>query len=46
MIYCGLYRLFYQYKPRGRHGGNIVWAHSASKDLVNWAPHDIAIYLS
>ncbi|PON48157.1 Glycoside hydrolase [Parasponia andersonii] len=44
MIYNGLYHLFYQYNPKGAVWGNIVWAHSTSTDLVNWTPHDPAIY--
>ncbi|GAB4836897.1 Fructan 6-exohydrolase [Ancistrocladus abbreviatus] len=46
MIYKGLYHLFYQYNPKGLVWGNIVWAHSTSEDLVNWTPHEIAIYPS
>ncbi|XWS12071.1 hypothetical protein CRYUN_Cryun37aG0059000 [Craigia yunnanensis] len=46
MVYKGLYHLFYQYNPKGAVWGNIVWAHSTSKDLVNWTPHDPAIYPS
>ncbi|XP_022715143.1 beta-fructofuranosidase, insoluble isoenzyme CWINV1 [Durio zibethinus] len=46
MIYKGLYHLFYQYNPKGAVWGNIVWAHSTSKDLVNWIPHEPAIYPS
>ncbi|KAK7247099.1 hypothetical protein RIF29_41976 [Crotalaria pallida] len=41
--YKGLYHLFYQYNPKGVIPGTIVWAHSVSSDLVNWAPLDIAI---
>ncbi|GAV90832.1 Glyco_hydro_32N domain-containing protein/Glyco_hydro_32C domain-containing protein [Cephalotus follicularis] len=44
MIYKGIYHLFYQYNPMGAVWGNIRWAHSTSTDLVNWIPHDIAIY--
>lgn len=36
MHYNGWYHLFYQYNPKGSVWGNIVWAHSVSKDLVNW----------
>ncbi|XP_057978478.1 beta-fructofuranosidase, insoluble isoenzyme CWINV1-like [Malania oleifera] len=43
MIYKGIYHLFYQYNPLGAVWGNIVWAHSTSKDLINWIPHDPAI---
>nr|AFV59226.1 cell wall invertase CcwINV [Elsholtzia haichowensis] len=46
MIYKGIYHLFYQYNPKGAVWGNIVWAHSTSKDLINWSPHPIAIYPS
>ncbi|TKY48269.1 Beta-fructofuranosidase, cell wall isozyme [Spatholobus suberectus] len=46
MRYKGLYHLFYQYNPKGAAWGNIVWAHSVSKDLVNWTPLDPAIYPS
>ncbi|XP_027335737.1 beta-fructofuranosidase, cell wall isozyme-like isoform X2 [Abrus precatorius] len=46
MTYGGFYHLFYQYNPKGAVWGNIVWAHSVSKDLVNWTPLDIAIYPS
>ncbi|XP_057978474.1 beta-fructofuranosidase, cell wall isozyme-like isoform X1 [Malania oleifera] len=43
MIYHGIYHLFYQYNPLGAVWGNIVWAHSTSKDLINWIPLDPAI---
>lgn len=46
MVYKGLYHLFYQYNPSGADWGNIVWAHSTSKDLVNWRPHVHAIFPS
>lgn len=46
MIYRGIYHLFYQYNPQGAIWGHIVWAHSTSKDLVNWTPHEPAIYPS
>ncbi|EEF41066.1 Beta-fructofuranosidase, cell wall isozyme precursor, putative [Ricinus communis] len=46
MIYKGIYHLFYQYNPKGAVWGNIVWGHSTSKDLVNWTPHEPAIYPS
>ncbi|XP_044485330.1 beta-fructofuranosidase, cell wall isozyme-like [Mangifera indica] len=46
MIYRGIYHLFYQYNPKGAVWGNIVWAHSTSTDLVNWTPHEVAIYPS
>ncbi|ESW07533.1 hypothetical protein PHAVU_010G137900 [Phaseolus vulgaris] len=42
----GLYHLFYQYNPKGAVWGNIVWAHSVSKDLVNWTPLEPAIFPS
>ncbi|KAK9291108.1 hypothetical protein L1049_009295 [Liquidambar formosana] len=44
MYYGGFYHLFYQYNPKGAVWGNIVWAHSVSKDLVNWEALEPAIY--
>ncbi|XP_050227898.1 beta-fructofuranosidase, insoluble isoenzyme 1-like [Mercurialis annua] len=46
MYYNGLYHLFYQYNPKGAVWGNIVWAHSVSKDLINWESLEAAIYPS
>ncbi|KAM7255662.1 hypothetical protein ACFE04_008560 [Oxalis oulophora] len=46
LVYKGIYHLFYQYNPKGAVWGNIVWAHSTSTDLVNWTPHEAAIYPS
>lgn len=46
MYYKGLYHLFYQYNPKGAVWGNIVWAHSISKDLINWKRLDHAIFPS
>lgn len=46
LVYKGIYHLFYQWNPKGAVWGNIVWAHSTSTDLVNWTPHDPAIYPS
>ncbi|KAK8553982.1 hypothetical protein V6N13_072903 [Hibiscus sabdariffa] len=43
MYYKGFYHLFYQYNPKGSVWGNIIWAHSISKDLVNWESLDPAI---
>ncbi|KAM3205093.1 beta-fructofuranosidase, insoluble isoenzyme 1 isoform X2 [Capsicum annuum] len=46
MYYNGIYHLFYQYNPKGSVWGNIVWAHAASTDLVNWIRLEHAIYPS
>ncbi|CAL5443818.1 unnamed protein product [Camellia sinensis] len=46
MIYKGIYHLFYQYNPSGALSGTKVWGHSTSTDLINWIPHDPAIYPS
>lgn len=46
LYYKGLYHLFYQYNPKGAVWGNIVWAHSVSKDLINWESLEPAIYPS
>ncbi|CAH9075658.1 unnamed protein product [Cuscuta epithymum] len=46
MYYKGLYHLFYQYNPNGSVWGNIVWAHSVSKDMINWKHLKPAIYPS
>ncbi|MQM00137.1 hypothetical protein Taro_032849 [Colocasia esculenta] len=46
MYHNGVYHLFYQYNPKGAVWGNIVWAHSVSRDLVNWTPLPPAIYPS
>ncbi|GMQ08313.1 hypothetical protein CsSME_00052099 [Camellia sinensis var. sinensis] len=46
LIYKGIYHLFYQYNPYGAVWGNIEWAHSTSTDLINWVPHNPAIYPS
>ncbi|KAI3471918.1 hypothetical protein Pfo_028606 [Paulownia fortunei] len=45
-MYYGIYHLFYQYNPKGAVWGNIVWAHSVSKDLINWKKVEHAIYPS
>ncbi|KAL0333498.1 UNVERIFIED_CONTAM: Beta-fructofuranosidase, insoluble isoenzyme 1 [Sesamum angustifolium] len=46
MYYNGIYHLFYQYNPKGAVWGNIVWAHSVSKDLISWKSLPNAIYPS
>ncbi|EOY08300.1 Cell wall invertase 2, putative [Theobroma cacao] len=43
MYYKGLCHLFYQYNPKAAVCGNIVWAHSVSKDLLNWQSLELAI---
>ncbi|XP_057777959.1 beta-fructofuranosidase, insoluble isoenzyme 1-like [Salvia miltiorrhiza] len=46
MYFNGIYHLFYQYNPKGAVWGNIVWAHSVSKDLINWEALEPAIFPS
>ncbi|EPS69453.1 cell-wall invertase, partial [Genlisea aurea] len=46
MYFNGFYHLFYQYNPKGAVWGNIVWAHSVSKDLISWKKLPPAIYPS
>ncbi|PON82874.1 Glycoside hydrolase [Trema orientale] len=46
MYFNGVYHLFYQYNPKGAVWGNIVWAHSVSRDMINWEALDPAIYPS
>jgi len=46
MYFNGVYHLFYQYNPKGAVWGNIVWAHSVSKDLINWEKLEPAIFPS
>ncbi|CAN6228026.1 unnamed protein product [Urochloa humidicola] len=43
MYYKGWYHFFYQYNPKGAVWGNIVWAHSVSRDLINWVALEPAI---
>ncbi|XBI92218.1 hypothetical protein VPH35_029328 [Triticum aestivum] len=43
MYYKGWYHFFYQYNPKGAVWGNIVWAHSVSRDLINWVALETAI---
>ena len=39
----GVWNLYYQYNPYGSKWQNMTWAHSTSKDLVNWQHEPIAI---
>ncbi|XP_022767046.1 beta-fructofuranosidase, insoluble isoenzyme 1-like [Durio zibethinus] len=43
MHYNGIYHVFYQHNPKGAVWGNIIWAHSVSKDMVNWEALEPAI---
>lgn len=39
----GVWHLYYQYNPYGSKWQNMTWAHSTSKDLVNWHHEPIAL---
>lgn len=39
----GVWHLYYQYNPYGSKWQNMTWAHSSSKDLINWEHHPLAI---
>ncbi|KVI03115.1 Glycosyl hydrolase family 32, N-terminal [Cynara cardunculus var. scolymus] len=44
MYFNGVFHLFYQYNPAGPLFTNQMhWGHSASYDLINWIPLDLAI---
>jgi beta-fructofuranosidase len=43
MYYKGWYHFFYQYNPKGAVWNNIVWAHSVSRDLINWVALETAL---
>ncbi|CAD6261005.1 unnamed protein product [Miscanthus lutarioriparius] len=43
MYYRGWYHFFYQFNPKGAVWNNIVWAHSVSRDLINWVALKTAI---
>jgi len=46
MYYKGLYHLFYQYNPKHAYWESPIWAHSVSKDMINWEALEPAIYPS
>ncbi|KAI3742364.1 hypothetical protein L1987_60044 [Smallanthus sonchifolius] len=44
MYYKGYYHLFYQYNPKADEWNEpIIWAHSVSKDMINWISLEPAI---
>ena len=39
----GVWHLYYQYNPYGSQWENMTWAHSTTRDLVNWEAQPLAI---
>ncbi|ONK56465.1 uncharacterized protein A4U43_C10F9000 [Asparagus officinalis] len=46
MYYKGFYHLFYQYNPNHAFWEAPIWAHSVSKDMINWEALEPAISMS
>jgi sucrose-6-phosphate hydrolase SacC (GH32 family) len=43
VFHKGLYHLYFQHNPHGRHHANMSWGHATSPDLVHWTEHEVAI---
>ncbi|RYG70644.1 glycoside hydrolase family 32 protein [bacterium] len=45
LIYSqGIYHLFFQHNPYGPGGGNTLWGHATSADMVHWTQQPNALY--
>ena len=43
MWFKGVYHLFFQYNPKGKHWGDMHWYHMTSTDLMHWKHQPVAL---